>query len=298
MRDLTWRVLLSTLALLLVAVAGAMSPARGADCGNGVGPCRCGDVVVTSTTLQGTDPILKTPCACDGLIVAPGVTLVIGGTIRARAGNQCSGIRFAPGTTDAIVRIGRIVGFDIGVDAGEVTGVQIARLLVSDSGTWGILVEGDDNLVESNVVTRSGIFGIDVFGTGNEVRLNRAEETGVIGLIVSGQASAVSRNHVLRSGFDGLVVLGAQLTVERNGSRHNGGAGFGIDGTGHAVILNIAGANGFDGFTVFATGSSFTRNRSNDNGDFGILDLAGGNTYAGNLCAANGAGSSWPPGAC
>jgi hypothetical protein len=288
-----------TLAVVFIALAGgAMSPALGAPCGNGVGPCHCGDVVVTSTTLRGSDPVLKTRCPCDGLILAPGVTLQIGGTIRAQAGNQCSGIRFPPETAAAAVRIGRIVGFDTGVAGEGVTGVRISRVLVDDSATWGILVEGEDNHVESNVVTRSGLFGIDVFGARNEVRLNRTEGSDLIGMIVSGQDSVVSRNVVLGSGFDGLIVLGDHAIVDRNGSRDNGGSGFVIDGQEHTVILNSAETNGLDGFTVFATASTFTRNGSKGNGEFGILDFADDNTYAGNLCKGNGVDSSRPPGLC
>jgi hypothetical protein len=290
--------LIVPVAILLALTGGALSPAAAAACGDGVGPCRCGDVVVTDTSLAGSDPVLKTRCPCDGLIVAPGVTLVIGGTIEAQAGNQCAGIRFTPGTAGAAVKTGRINGFDIGVDAGGVTGLSISRLLVGNSGTSGILVEGDDNRLESNVVTRSGLFGIDVFGARNEVRLNRTEDAGLSGMTVSGPDSVVSRNLVLRSGFDGLSVFGDRAIVDRNGSRYNGGSGFLLDGLDQGVTLNVSETNGFDGFTVLASDSTFSRNRSKDNGQLGIQDFGDGNSYAHNLCVNNASGRSDPPGLC
>jgi hypothetical protein len=287
-------VLIAPVLIFMALAEGPMSLVFGDVCGDGIGPCHCGDVVVTDTLLGGSDPVLRTRCPCDGLSVASGITLEIVGTIRAEAGNQCSGIRLAD---HAVVRTGRVTGFDIGVDAAGATGVRIWKLQVSDSGTWGILVEGDDNQVERNIVTRAST-GIEVFGTGNEVRLNRTEDTDLFGMIATGHKNIVSRNLILRSGFDGLVILGERFTVDRNKSRANGGSGFSIDGARHSVSLNVAEVNQLDGFTVFAGGSTLTRNHSTGNVDFGILNIGDDNVYAKNLCILNGFVGSDPPGLC
>src|SRR5262245_30684672 len=104
MRRLVSRSLLVTAALALISFAhSAVSPALaqcvfapGPPCGEGVGPCRCGDTVVKSTKLDRSDPVLQTPCPENGLAVASGVRLEVGGTVRAAAGNTCSGIMVLP----------------------------------------------------------------------------------------------------------------------------------------------------------------------------------------------------------
>src|SRR5262247_3599635 len=119
MRHLVSRSLLVTAALALISFThGAVPPALaqcvfvpGSPCGERVGPCRCGDTVVTSTRLDGSDPVLQTPCPMNGLSVASGVRLEVGGTVRAAAGNTCSGIVVLPNATNVVVTTGKIVGF-------------------------------------------------------------------------------------------------------------------------------------------------------------------------------------------
>jgi len=302
MRNLLVRSLLLPSVLVLIAFGpGAVSPVLGADCGDGVAPCSCGDTVVTYTRLDGSDPVLRTPCPCDGLLVASDVTLKINGTIRGQAGNTCSGIRVLPGATDVVVTTGRIVGFDHGVEAEGVSQSRFSGLQIVNCADTGIEVEGDDNVIEGNVITGCGSEGIEVEGEGNLVSLNRTENGGGFGIVVDGEENVVSRNLSQRNAFDGIVVGGEENIVDRNRSKYNGLEGYFIDGEEHTVTLNIAEGNGTDGFTVFATESTFTRNRSDNNVDLGIFDAAGGgttNTYTDNRCTSNGAGPSNVPGAC
>jgi hypothetical protein len=287
----------------------AVSLAWGADCGEGVALCHCGDRVVTSTTLNGSHPVLKTPCPCDGLMVESGVRLTIAGTIRGQDGNACAGIRVVPGASGVGVQIGKIVGFDVGVDANGSSGVtwsRFSRLHVVNSGTWGMLVTGDDNVIEQNVVSGPDFFaGIDVFGARNTVSLNRTEGGGLFGIVAGGHGNVVSRNHALRGEFTGVMIYGAQATAEGNQSAYNGGDAFLIAGDDHVVAQNVGHQNGLNGFTVFATLSAFDRNRSDYNGrpadGIGILDFTAGggtggtaNTYTANRCTGNGLGDSSP----
>src|SRR5262245_32964219 len=110
MRHPSLRALL-TIILTLVCFAlgaGALSPVQADDCGSGVGPCHCGDRVVTNARLGGSDPVLRTVCPCDGLIVASGVTLEIRGTLTGES-DLCSGIVVEGGATGVTVKteIGR-----------------------------------------------------------------------------------------------------------------------------------------------------------------------------------------------
>lgn len=230
-------------------------------------PCRCGDIVTTNTRLNGSDPVLKTKCPCNGLIVAPGVTLHIGGTIMAGTDwNVCteafpSGIVLGPGATNVTITTGRIVGFEIGVRSDFDTGVthsRIERLQILDSVSWGMRLEGDGNTVESNVVMRTDSkAGIEMIGTGNRVCFNQAEY-----------------------GSFGIVIVGDDNTVCRNDALNN---------------------TPFDGIAICGRGNTVSQNRSEWNGGFGIFESCGSpppNIYRSNRCTGNGAGLSFPPGLC
>jgi Right handed beta helix region len=294
---------------LMILGHGSVTPAFGAPCGDGVGPCSCGDTVVTSSRLDGSDPVLKTPCPCDGLIVESGVTLVIGGTIRRGQSDACiglfpSGIILAPNAKDVTITTGRIVGFDIGVRSDFDTGVvrgRFTRLQILDSRLFGIRLDGDILYTWANVVKNASLrAAIEIFGNGNEVSLNRAEDS-AFGVVVNGINNVIARNLAVRNDFDGFTISGNNATVDRNRAQYNGGEGFFIEGVNHAVTLNIAEQNGTDGFTVFATESSFRRNRSDYDAIFGIFDFADGmttNMYIDNRCTGSGFFPTNVPGAC
>jgi hypothetical protein len=246
----------------VVGICGDASGPGGTDV-----PCRCGNVVTTNTKLNGSDPVLKTPCPCNGLIVASGVTLDIGGTILAATDpNACtetfpSGIVLGPGATNVTITTGRIVGFEIGVRSDFDTGVthgRFERLQILESVSFGFLLDGDDNTICSNVVRRTDQkAGIQVSGDRNVVCLNRAEYGSAFGMIVEGEDNTISRNVALENDFDGFTICGGGNTVEQN--------------------------------------------RSDYNGRFGIVESCDGpppNIYRGNRCTGNGAGPSDPPGLC
>lgn len=303
MRHAAVRFLLIIPVLALISLGPrAVSFAQGEPgaCGDGLGPCRCGDSVLTDTRLDGSDPVLKTPCPCVGLFVASGVRLVIGGTIQSASNNTCSGIVVPPGATDVVVTVGRIVGFEKAVEAGSfAAGVrrsEFSRLQLVDNNL-GISLLGDDNLIAQNISTQSQFFAIGVSGARNTVILNRTEE-GQHGLDVEGNDNVVSRNQALRHQLDGIIIAGERATVDRNRAQYNEGAGFVVMGTDHTVTLNVAEANDGGGFFIIASASTFARNRSNFNRGFGIDDAGVGNTFTDNRCTGNSLGPSDPSGLC
>jgi len=329
------KVLLTVLTLIAFA-QGAVSPALGAcgvpnpnnTCGGSV-PCHCGDTVVASRNLDSSDPVLRTACPDDGLYVASGVTLQINGTIRdlPNPRDDCSGIVVgvpgATGATRVVVKIGTIVGFDSGVEAGDFNGTsgggkvtesQFLRLQIVDSADTGIGLTGDNNVIERNIITSENISGGQAgilvrTGSHNTVSLNRTETSGVDGIkLQGGSDNTVSRNLSQRSGSSssGFRIDGNRATVDRNTSKDNSADGFTISGTNHTVTRNIAARNADNGFSVGATGSTFTSNVSKYNGGFGIEDVTApgpgtsgtSNFYTANLCTGNGMGTSNPLGLC
>src|SRR5262245_37918534 len=310
MRHASVRSLLITAALALVAVAhstaslasaACLGPVR--TCGAGFGPCHCGDTVVVDTRLDGSDPVLRTPCPMNGLFVASGVTLTINGAIRAESGNTCSGIALLEGATDVVVTTGKIVGFQTGI-GGEVTKSRFSRLQIA-GGSVCLFLAGDDNTIESNAVTGCADSGIDIFGDRNRVSLNRAEDNGRHGITIGGLGNAVARNVALRNRANGFDIFGEEATVDRNQSRYNAHDGFLIAGKGHTVNLNVAEGNS-NGIRTpkpprpETTRNTFTRNRSNYN-NFGIVDPElpfDENVYIANRCTGNVVAGSLPPQLC
>lgn len=291
--------ILLTLACFAVG-AGALSPIEAADCGSGVGPCHCGDRVITNARLGGSDPVLRNVCPCDGLIVASGVALEIRGTITGES-DLCSGIVVEGGASGVTVRNGKIIGFGLGVNgddpAGPVSGSRFTDLQIR-GGFAGLLITGDANLIESNVVRDAFVAGILLIGDGNTVRLNRVEGSAIFGISAIGDENALSRNVAQRNSGDGIAFSGQNVTVDLNRSAYNGGAGFVVEGTGQTVSRNVATGNALEGFTVFAESSTLDHNRSDYNLLVGIDDAGTGNRYVDNRCTGNAEGASSPPGLC
>src|SRR5262245_23061035 len=92
-------------------------PALAANCGDTIGTrgrdvvCRCGDTVTANTRLAKKDPVVRKACPADGLHVADGVTLNLGGlTI---IGSR-TGIGVVPGAGSKVTN-GAIRNFATGV---------------------------------------------------------------------------------------------------------------------------------------------------------------------------------------
>ena len=196
--------------------------ASGADCGDGVAPCHCGDTVITPTRLDASDPILRTTCPCDGLRVVGGVPLEIGGTIR--GSGACLGLNIV---SKVAVGSGRVTGFDIGVRGFEASDTRIHDIQVSGNIRHGIQLDGDRNLVENCIVSKNGGSGILITGersetaNDNEVRRCRIED---------------NREHGIRIAFN-------RNLVENNFVRGNAGTGIVVDGDGNEVSLNRVESN-------------------------------------------------------
>ena len=307
---------MALLPTLGVVALPAKAPAIDGSCGGAV-PCDCGDRVLASRTLiLGVDPITTKICDEGGLLffVAENLTLDLGGnTLRGSCpGEREIGIEINR-SSRIIVRNGRIIGFDIGIEGNGVADTLVSLVQVLDSCNTGISfsligvnrIEGCIVRNTTGTVKDVGLIGGDgivVDGETNTVHLCRAESNAGQGLAVHGTGNTVTRNIVLHSGSDGVVIGGSGATVMQNQSNYSDtGEGFKIEGAGHVVSRNIAISNAEDGLTVSATGSTFDRNRSNSNGGFGILDTSTGdgtsgtaNTYTDNVCTGNDLGDSDP----
>ena len=115
----------------------------------------------------GSDPIFRTTCPCDGLVVASGVTLEINGTITGSAGILVEG-----GAAGVAVKNGKIAGFGVGVNGeslGPVFESRFTDLQMLGGGFGGFLLTGHANVIESNVIRNSLFIAILVSGDHNTV---------------------------------------------------------------------------------------------------------------------------------
>ena len=301
--------------MLILTVVGlvALIPAHGANCGAGVGPCSCGDRVITNTALGGSDPVLRQLCPCHGLVVASGVTLDIGGTIQWTGPGFCndpnvfypSGVLIEDGAADVVIKHGRTVGFLRGVAGGAVTSCRITGLQLLNQIHFGVYLgpyaDNQMNTIEHNVVRGSEFLGILVHGTLNTVCVNRVEDSS-LGISAQGSENTVCRNVISRAASTGIEVGGDNNTVSQNRVQQSGGLGaFSIYDSGNRFTDNIAVDNTGNGFfTAHSAGgnSVFQRNIANYNDGYGFADLSGGNVHEDNLCTGNALGDSSPPGLC
>jgi hypothetical protein len=320
---------LSRLLFLVLVLSPALSPsmvapAFGANCGDGVTLCVCGDTVIVNTVLSRSHPVLRGVCpTVEGLRVARTVNLlVVAGTMRGQGplGPLSTGILIEPRDEEEdgplVIRTGVIRDFDIGVQSdlsGTVAGVTLSNLQIRNSGLWGIRLDGNGNLIDSNIVERTDArAGIEVLGIGNVLYRNYVKDGKAAGVVVEGIENEVSRNIVVRNGdaavpfgLGGILVSGTKAIVERNEVNFNIGPGVDVDGSAHTLTLNIVQSNSGDGFTVRATAArnNVSRNRLVGNGDFGIEDSSTGtgsvgtaNQYRANIYRGNASGPSNPAG--
>jgi hypothetical protein len=188
-----------TVAVAALTLSGAAT-AYGALCGDDVDgarvACRCGDVVVSDTTLQATDPVVLERCVGDGLIVraartADAIYLNLNGLSLLGSGSG-TGIRVSSGGANGAVIDGGgqtaravIAGFSTGLRASgrrsvaEIRGVELnanrrdglaswvheARLIdvvANDNGRDGVHVGGRQSTLDGVRANKNGRYGLRV----------------------------------------------------------------------------------------------------------------------------------------
>jgi hypothetical protein len=276
-------------ALVLTAVVALAGPAVAKRCGDDVDgadvPCACGDEVVSSTVL-GDDPVVRTVCPYDGLLIrtrdeATSIVLDLAGhTLRGRG--RGVGLRVLGGGPGGATIISSgapaaLEGFDDGIVARGRDGIAVVQdLAIRGSRRDGMRVTGRDFVVRRVHVAGARRDGFALGGSGFEISDTHAEDCGRFGYFVMGDSGVVggpgAGNRADRSGMagfnvmgightladctaqggrkDGVVVQAAQVDVRGCAARDNSGDG--ITGTGSHLHLadNQAVDNGGDGVAV------------------------------------------------
>jgi hypothetical protein len=189
----------------LVAVVALATRAQAA-CGDDVDgrrvACRCGDVVVSDTVLQASDPVVSQRCAGDGLLV------------RARPGAASLTLDLAGMT---IVGMGRGTGIrviDGGTAGATITGGATASAEVAGFGT-GFRARGQRSVRELHNVsfTANARDGVVLRGAATDVLGVAAERNGRDGMRVGGRGPRLDGVEAQQNARYGLRVTarGAQL---------------------------------------------------------------------------------------
>lgn len=120
-------------------------------------------------------------CPADGLVVATGVTLNLGGaTLRGQGAG--AGVRIEAGATDVTLRLGRVTGFATGVRGEGTTGVRVANVQVLDSAQDGVNLTGEGHTVEIAVIQSSGGLGVAVVGDAGRLSRLQVQSNGRAGV--------------------------------------------------------------------------------------------------------------------
>jgi parallel beta-helix repeat protein len=217
-----------------VLVTFSTSSAWAEDCGDGVGPCKCGDIVIADTTLTASDPVVNGVCSPVGLFVAAGVRLdahllnMECGPPPPPPGSITIGI-WVIGDSVEIVR-GIIRGCGLGV-FGRTSHSLIQRVTAHESvvplpivfaSGIGIFFIGADNTLLHNLCHNNPEAGIVVIGDRNTLERNYCAKNGQDGIGVNGSFNQLNHNIGARNGGHGVFVIGGDnLTDGRNYGSHN-----------------------------------------------------------------------------
>jgi hypothetical protein len=273
------------IAIVTCALLCARSaPARAGLCGDDVAgrdvPCACGDVVVSSVVL-GDDPVARSVCPDEGLIVrvagmSTAVTIDLAGATLRGSGR----------------------GTGIWVIAGGDGGARV----VSSAGRAtiegfrdGILAHGTAalGLLDGVVVTRSVRDGVRIDGRGYEVRATEAHNAGRDGFSLTGQGFLISNTYAVASGRHGYLVAARNATIGSpaggNEGRGNGDSGFRVSGAGNLISRCVAERNAGDGVRLHGDGHEINGCIARGNRATGIRGQGAAVRARGNQAAGNGA---------
>lgn len=289
----------------LIVLAGLAGAAAAKRCGDDVGgvdvPCACGDEVVSSTVL-GDDPVVRSTCRFDGLLLRATddrTSLVLdlaGHTLRGKGrGIGLRVVNGGPGGASIISRgaPGTLDGFDDGIVARGRDGIALIQdVAIRGSQRDGMRVTGRDFVVRRVSIAGARRDGFALAGSGFEISETHAEDCGRFGYFVMGDSGVIggpgSGNVADRSGSAGFSLMGIGHTLADCAAR--GGRKDGI--VLQASRLDVRGCqardNDGDGITGSGSQLHLAGNQAVDNGGDGVavrgpgLIDGGGNRGAGN----------------
>lgn len=263
-----WKNFFPAAAVSLVAL---LSPVDAKLCGDNVAgndiPCDCGDLVVSDTVLT-DDPVTRTTCSGDGLVVRAnggdrGLTLDLRGATL-RGGSKGAGIAIAYGGSGGarIVSSGgpaNIVNFRDGVHGHGQNALNIlSGVLITEPARDGVRINGG---------RKSRISDVTVIDAGRH------------GFWLNGQRYRLRKTRAFNSRQTGYTVMGESTTLGTPGSgaiaRGSGDVGFKLMGGGHRLVDCLVEAAAKNGIDFTASRLLIHGCRAIGNGRHGITGIGG-----------------------
>lgn len=191
-----WMLSLSPAASAQLLTCGDTAGRRGADVA-----CKCGATVTTNTVLRSKDPVTRKACPADGLHVADGITLNLGG--RTLIGSR-TGTGILAGAGSSVLN-GTVRNFSTGiaVNQGTVTLTNMAA---------------DANAGSGLVISPSAGATPHVNWTGSSSSVSDNGAAGIVVMVgaklnISGNIAANVRLPVLRNGGSGIEARGSLIAT-------------------------------------------------------------------------------------
>ena len=215
-------------------------------------PCKCGDTVTASTTLdpnRGSRRVTNDDdfCSDDGLIISTtNVNLNLGGQIIRGSGLGFGsvGIRILGVNVDRVqVRNGGIKGlrdrnrYPFGNSSNRST---IRKVAISDNLLFGINLVGNTNTMDTVDSLTNGDTGIMVQGNGTTMLIIRSSQNGNHGIEVIGDGTVLRSAQVNRNVGNGIQVTGNGSLLDKNlATRNFDGIVIIGDGDGNSATLEL-----------------------------------------------------------
>lgn len=250
----------------------------------------CGDVITTPTTLD-SDLVCT---IADEFSVAIAIEGPSGSLSMGDYSLTCSTNEFGTGIilleSGARLSGGSVIGCGDAVTVGGDGSHFVTGVTITDFGDDAVYIESNGNVVSNMHIVGDGTDsdeGIDIQGDNNLVNNNIIEFAGDEGIEVAGDRNTVTSNEVYYSDNDGIEIDGTYANVTNNITAFNGSSGIEIDSDNGTISQNVV-ANNTEGGIDLDQGDSnvIANNNVDDNGTYGIFildDEPTNNTISGNV---------------
>ena len=239
--------------------------------------------MVASRILSSADPVTKTVCAGNGLIVSASGILLDLNDKAIRGSGVGVGVRVE--ADSVTVQDGRVNKFSTGIWI--VPGIQNATIegveAYHHSGD-GILIEGDYNTLIASPARHNGNNGVTARGDHNSFSSGNNEYNGAHGFFIQGDFNQLTAN---QASENETHVPGNGITLTGNNNRLQGNRmtkfnrnGIVVTGNSNTLIGNHATKQRDDGIIVQGDNNVLTNNKGTKNDGLGILVTGNGTAAA------------------
>ncbi|WP_444896770.1 right-handed parallel beta-helix repeat-containing protein [Microbulbifer sp. SSSA005] len=250
----------------------------------------CGDVITTPTTLD-SDLVCT---IADEFSVAIAIEGPSGSLSMGDYSLTCSTNKFGTGIilleSGARLSGGSVIGCGDAVTVVGDGGHYVTGVTITDSGNNAVYVKSNFNVVSSMTITGgSGVVdeGILIQGNNNLVNNNFVGNTDNPGIEITGAYNHVYFNEVYFCATDGIVAGGIFSRVTHNTSNFNGYQGISVAGSYGTIAQNKITDNDFAGIQILqGEFNNIANNNVVDNGTYGIYiadSMPTDNTISGNF---------------